>query len=133
MITGLVRGREARIRLKVLGTRKKVQEVEAVIDTGYTGRLTLPPAVIAALGLRWYGSVRGSLADGTTCLFNTYAARVVWDRRERRVLVHETDSTPLVGMRLLRGYELRMQVRFRGKVTIKRLPAQRTRARRSGR
>jgi hypothetical protein len=32
------------------------------------------------------------------------------------------DATPLVGMALLRGYEYKMQVRARGKVTIKRLP-----------
>ena len=37
-------------------------------------------------------------------------------------LVDEADSDPLVGMGLLKGYELRMQVRSGGKVRIKRLP-----------
>ena len=32
------------------------------------------------------------------------------------------DTDPLVGMRLLKGHESRMQVRYRGKVAIKRLP-----------
>jgi uncharacterized protein YhjY with autotransporter beta-barrel domain len=40
----------------------------------------------------------------------------------RRVLVDEADTDPLVGMALLSGYELKMQVRSRGKVAIKRLP-----------
>ena len=54
--------------------------------------------------------------------FDVYQAKVVWDGRVRSVFVDEFDATPLVGMALLRGYEYKMQVRARGKVTIKRLP-----------
>ena len=43
MITGVVKSDEGRIRLKVKGLRGREQEVEAVIDTGYTASLTLPP------------------------------------------------------------------------------------------
>ena len=43
MITGVAQSDEARIRLKVKGLRGREQEVEAVIDTGYTASLTLPP------------------------------------------------------------------------------------------
>jgi hypothetical protein len=53
MITGMVKSDEGRIRLKVKGLRGREQEVEAVIDTGYTASLTLPPDIVAALGLRW--------------------------------------------------------------------------------
>ena len=53
MITGAVKSDEARVRLTVKGQRGRVQEVEAVIDSGFTGALTLPPALIATLGLRW--------------------------------------------------------------------------------
>ena len=52
MITGVVQSGEGRIRLKVKGRQGREQEVEAVIDTGYTASLTLPPALINALGLR---------------------------------------------------------------------------------
>jgi predicted aspartyl protease len=52
MIVGVVQGREARIRLTIRGTRGKEQVIDAVVDSGYTGWLTLPPATIAALGLR---------------------------------------------------------------------------------
>ncbi len=122
MITGVVRAREARIRLTVRGPRGREQTIEAIIDTGYTAWLTLPSSLVAALGLRWRSLDRGTLADGSECLFDVYEATVVWDRRERRVLVDEADTDPLVGMGLLTGYELKMQVRSRGKVTIKRLP-----------
>lgn len=122
MIVGIVRGREPLIRLTVRGFRGRQQEVEAVVDTAYTGWLTSPPAAIAALNLRWQTFGRGILADGSVSTFDVYEAKVVWDGRVRPVFVDEFDATPLVGMALLRGHEYRMQVRARGKVTIKRLP-----------
>lgn len=121
MITGVVESDEGRIRLKVRGPRGRVHEIEAVIDTGYSENLTLPSDVIKALGLQWRSLDRGMLADGSQCLFDVYEANVVWDGRIRRILVDEADTFPLVGMGLLQGYELTMQVRARGRITIKRL------------
>jgi clan AA aspartic protease len=121
MITGVVQSDEGRIRLRVKGLRGREQEVEAVVDTGYTASLTLPPALISALGLRWQTVDRVTLADGSECIFAVYEAKVVWDGKLRRILVDEADTDPLPGMRLLRGHELKMHVRARGKVTIKRL------------
>ena len=122
MIVGIVRGREPLIRLTIRGFRGLQQEIEAVVDSGYTGWLTLPPTVIAALNLRWQSFGRGILADGSVSTFDVYQAKVMWDGRLRRVFVDEFDAAPLVGMALLRGYECKMQVRARGRVTIKRLP-----------
>ncbi len=122
MIVGIVRAREPLIRLTIRGFRGLRQEIEAVVDSGYTGWLTLPPAVIAALNLRWRTFGRGMLADGSVSLFDVYQAKIVWDGRVRSVFVDEFDATPLVGMALLRGFEFKMLVQARGKVTIKRLP-----------
>jgi clan AA aspartic protease len=121
MITGAVKADEARIRLIVRGHNGRAQAVEAVVDSGYTGALTLPPALITLLGLRWQSTQRAVLADGSTCVFQVYVGKVVWDGKVRRILVDEADADPLIGMRLLRGHELKMQVRYRGKVTIRRL------------
>ena len=122
MITGAVKSDEGRIRLKVKGPRGRDREIEAVIDTGYTASLTLPRAMIAALGLRWQTVDRVTLADGSECMFDVYEAEVVWDGKVRDILVDEADTDPLVGMSLLRGHELKVQVRDRGKLTIKQLP-----------
>ena len=121
MIVGSVRGREPLIWLTVRGFRGRKQEIEAVVDSGYTGWLTLPPTTIAALNLRWRTFGRGILAEGSVSAFDVYQANVVWDDRVRSVFVDEFAATPLVGMAMMRGYEYKMQVRARGKVTIKRL------------
>jgi clan AA aspartic protease len=122
MITGVVQGREARVRLRIRGPRRREQEIEAVIDTGYTAWLTLPPGLVTSLGLAWHSVGRGILADGSKCLFDVYEATVVWDGRACRVLVDEADTDPLLGMAILRGYELKVQVCSRGNVSIRRLP-----------
>ena len=121
MIRGTVRSQEARIQLKVRGPRNREREIGAIIDTGFTASLTLPPALISSLKLRWHSSERGTLADGSECLFDLYEATVVWDRAAKRILVAESNADPLVGMGLLDGHELIVQVSEGGKVEIRRL------------
>ena len=118
MIIGAIYFGEGRIRLKVKGIRGREEDVEAVIDTGYTGSLTLPSEIVSLLALDWRSVDRGTLADGSECLFDVYEAKVLWDGKARQILIDETNADPLLGMRLLKGYELRMQIRERGKVTI---------------
>ena len=120
-MTGVVRDNEPLIRLTVHGTRGRKRKVEAVIDTGFNGYLTLPPDVIAELGLPWQTTADAILADGSICSFEIYEAAMSWDRRVRSIIVSESDSTPLVGMAMLHGFELNMLVQARGKITIKRL------------
>ncbi len=124
MMTGMVRGHEARIRV-ILRRQGREQAIDAIIDTGFTAWLTLPPAAIVALDLPWQGFDRCILADGSESLFRVFKAIIVWDGRPRRVSVYEANAEPLVGMALLRGYELKAQIRARGKVTVKRLPRSR--------
>ncbi|MGH7226009.1 MAG: clan AA aspartic protease [Gemmataceae bacterium] len=123
MIRGIVNAnnREAIARLLVLGPAGR-QRIEAVIDTGFDSWLSLPPALVALLRLPWRGRDSAFLADGSETFFDIYEGTVVWDRRRRRILVYELDGAPLVGMALLEGYELKVQVRKRGKVAIGRLP-----------
>jgi clan AA aspartic protease len=121
MITGFVWDSEARVRLTVRGSRGRQEQVEAVIDTGYTAWLTLPRLLVAALNLRWQSLEPGTLADGSEHLFDVYEGTVVWDRRAIRIPIDEADTDPLVGMALLNGFELRVQVRPRGSVAIRRL------------
>lgn len=123
MIIGVVTPfHQAVIRLAVHGPTGQAREIDAVIDTGFDGTLTLPAADITALGLPWRRRGRALLADGTDNLFDIYEATVVWDGTPRRVAVDAADIDPLVGMRLLNGYELTIQAVVGGQVTIKVLP-----------
>jgi predicted aspartyl protease len=77
MITGTVTDGQARIHLKVIGPQGQEQEVEALVDTGYSEFLTLAPSLVAALGLRWEKVDRTLLADGSECFFNVYDSQVM--------------------------------------------------------
>jgi clan AA aspartic protease len=86
MITGIVTvAREAVISLTIRGPNGQEQEIEAVIDTGFDGSLTLPLALITALGLPWRRRGRALLADGNESVFDIYEATVLWDGTARRV------------------------------------------------
>ena len=101
----------------------KTQLVDAVIDTGFSGFLTLPSGVIAALDLTWKGRDVATLGDGTSCIFEVYIAAVIWDGQYRTLDINESETVPLVGMRLLRGYDLHIQTIEGGSVTIDALPS----------
>jgi clan AA aspartic protease len=123
MIRGIVNSdREAIIRLLVRGPTGRQKRTKVVIDTGFNSWLSLPPALIVVLRLPWLQRGHAILADGSTVLFDIYEGTVVWDRRRRRIPIYELGGAPLVGMALLEGYELTVQVRKRGKVTIRALP-----------
>jgi len=107
MITGVVTAScQAIIRLTVRGPEGQEQAIDAVIDTGFDGILTLPPSLIATLGLVWPRRGRALLADGSESLFDIYETIVIWDGEPRRIAVDEADIDPLVGISLLYGYEL---------------------------
>ena len=123
MIIGVVPAdREAVIRLEVCGQGSQVETVDAVIDTGFDGWLSLPPSLIARLGLVWKSRGRALLANGSECIVDMYDGTILWDGQPRRVSVDEAEMTPLVGMVLLEGMELKVEVRPMGQITIRPLP-----------
>lgn len=93
-------------------------EVDAIIDTGFNGFLTLPPALVTALGLTRLSRGRALLANGSEELFDIYGVTVLWDGQQRYVEADAVDTTPLVGMSLLEGYDLHIQVAAGGQVAI---------------
>jgi clan AA aspartic protease len=120
MMMGSVNSRrEAIIQFIVLGKNHQRQAIKAVIDTGYTGFLTLPSAIITTLGLTWYMQEEGILGDGSLCMFNVFEATVIWDGQIKSIEINESETDPLVGMGLLDGYELNIQGFAGGLVTIK--------------
>jgi len=110
------------IRLQVSRPGGPSEEIQAAIDTGFTGFLALPTDTIARLGLNLAGARRGRLADGSLILMHLYLANVLWDGLLRRVQVLETGGPCLVGVSLLYGYVLTFEARDGSRVSIEKLP-----------
>jgi clan AA aspartic protease len=120
MITGVVTAdRQAIIRMTVCGPAGQEHEIGAIIDTGFDGWLSLPSSLIVPLGLVWRRRGRALMADGRESVFDIYEATVIWDGHVRRVPVDGAETAPLIGMSLLEGYELTVQVRAAGNVIIR--------------
>ena len=111
-------GRQAVITLSIHGPTGRTREVDAVIDTGYSEYLTLPPTIVRQLALPFSGKSRTYLADGSEVFFDLYQATVLWDSQPMPVDAYESNSIPLVGMALLRGHNLNMDVERGGRVAI---------------
>lgn len=119
MITGKVTSNlEAVISLEVIRSRKQTQQVEAVIDTGFNGYLTLPNHLINRLKLQLAGNRRATLGDGNVVVLDAYLAKVLWHNQERETLVLQADGGPLVGMSLLYGNRVTLNVVDGGDVII---------------
>jgi len=122
MMTGVVTAnREAVIRVPVRGPRGQEAQVEAVVDTGFTGFLALPAGLIALLVLSFAGTTQAVLADGREVPMDVFEATVLWDNQERGVVVLAVDGAAFVGMALLSGYRVTLDVEDGGSVIIEAL------------
>ena len=92
--------------------------IEFVIDTGFTGYLTLPADAVAALELPFLESIPASLADDTEVELAVHEATILWLGQEIGVRVLATGRRPLLGTALLRGQELVAQFTDGGLVTV---------------
>jgi clan AA aspartic protease len=124
MISGIVNADfEAIISPLICDSEGKIYRQDAIVDTGFNGWLSLPPDLIDRLNLKWKRRGRAILGDGSECVFNVYEAVVVWDGDYLTVPIDEADSEPLVGMSLMEGYQLTVQVFEEGIVEIRKVSA----------
>ena len=122
MITGRVTaGGEAVISVRVRGPAGAETDIDAVIDTGFTDCLTLPPSVISALGLPYEAPTQAILAANHVIVMHYHRGSVWWQGAERNVLILEAEGVPLVGM-ALRGSDLHMRVIDGGELSIEPVP-----------
>lgn len=121
-MTGTIR--EAVIALNILTPGQQPQSVEAVIDTGFNGYLTLSGEMIHRLALPSAGHRRAVLGDGTVVVLNAYLAKVFWHEQAREVLILQAEGGPLLGMSLLFGSRITIDVIEKGDVKIDVLPSE---------
>ena len=98
------------------------QDIEALVDTGFNGGLTLSTESIAALGLSEKTVMEVTLADGRVRDVQTYVGAVALNGKSKRVLIAESPTTPLLGTDLLWGFSLYVEFQAGGTVEITPLP-----------
>ncbi|WP_373547142.1 clan AA aspartic protease [Chamaesiphon sp.] len=122
MITGIVNEEfEPIIPISLCDSDGNVYTQDAIIDTGFNGWLSLSPDLISQLNLKWKRRGRAILGDGSECVFNVYEAVLVWDGNLLTIPIDEADSEPLVGMSLMEGYQLIVQVFEGGYVELSKI------------
>ena len=119
MIQGVVNAAyEAVVTLPLQDPNGRTRVIEAVVDTGYSGFLTLPTTLVTELGLTFAYMGQAFLANDAEVDFDVHYVTVLWDGQPRDIEADATGSTPLVGMLLLSGHNLNIDVEDGGRVVI---------------
>jgi clan AA aspartic protease len=122
MITGVVTANAAVIAVQLVGTNGRTATLDAIVDTGFNGFLTLPLPEIARLGFAYQGNMEAVLGDGSDTMMDMFLGVVHWEGQLREGTVLAAEGTPLVGMALLTGSRVCLDITDGGPVTIERLP-----------
>ena len=94
---GIVVELQARMRIIFRLPGRSEVELECVVDTGFEGFLTLPPAVIMDFGLSYLAEINANLANNSNVMTDVYLATIVWDSKERNIAVLAMGGTGSVG------------------------------------
>lgn len=109
---------EAVLALSIFGADGVASEITAVMDTGYSGFLALPAALLILLGCKLSGSAQLTLADGSEINSDVYEATILWEGHPLKLQVDVLEAESLVGMALLKGHDLQIRAEVNGPVTI---------------
>ncbi len=122
MVTGRVVASEATLKpvveLHVYGRSGNRARVQAVVDTGFTEQLTLPAYAVDALNLPFVFDEKLTMANDESITFDVFIASIDWGGRLREVKVHLAEGAPLIGMDMLRDYDLHVRAVPEGLVSI---------------
>ena len=110
--------RRPAVNIALIDRNGQEQSIEAHLDTGFTGNLTLPIAAIAQLELPFIGNTNFRIGDGVLTRFELYEATIWWQGNHRTINVLASEVFPLVGVGLLWGNNLSVDFRHGGDVII---------------
>ena len=92
--------------LDIAGPKGDQEHVTALVDTGFTEWLTLPPETIEQLGLNRVSEETLTFGNLTRQAIDVYEVHIFWISEWFTVLAHELPGEPAIGMELLRGHRL---------------------------
>jgi clan AA aspartic protease len=118
LLGAVVDCREPILPLTVIATDGTPVRLSVVVDTGFTDELTLPASAIRDLELPCKGMAEGVLGDGSRFFCDIYRGSLVWHDDVIAVDILETEGDPLLGMKLLTGSRLTMDITDDGQIEI---------------
>ena len=92
--------------------------LETVIDTGFSGLMTLPAETVEQMRLPKIGEARAFLADGIEREYGLYKVDVDWFGKSRPIEVLSMGRFPLLGMAMMEGLDLRVHVEDDGEIAL---------------
>lgn len=113
-MTGSVDGAgRALVRIRLRNPTDAAEaELDAWIDTAFTGELVLPQQTVASLGLPLGPAVMARLADGSDLQLDTHTCLIEWfDEWKRIEVVANQGQYPLLGVGLLLDHDLHIDYR----------------------
>lgn len=118
MITGVVQNHQAVVPLVLHDDSGYQFTLDFVLDTGFDGQLTLTPSATAPLSLSLEYPVLAEMADGSMTFLDAVAVFVHWDGLDRKVRALVSSGDTLIGMSLLDGHDVHLEVTDGGLVSI---------------
>ena len=124
MIAGRVSPQlEAVVPLRVWGRSHTVATLRFVVDTGFDGFVCVSAEQADALDLAPVGTQPVVLGDGSSARLKLFEAVVEWHGEHVPVPVLEVEGGPLLGMALLHGSRMTMDIVADGPLRIEPLGA----------
>ena len=118
-MTGRVNGDlQAWLTVEIMTPSGQPRPIEVALDTGFNGQIALPAITIQRLELSEESSRLAITATGDRVRLTTYYSTMMWHGEPRIIEVVEADSEPLLGMELLLGNRVTLDVLEGGPVTI---------------
>jgi clan AA aspartic protease len=121
VINGSVVGLQAQIGVIFCLPGSPSLEIKCVVDTGFEGFLTLPPAAVTTLNLTYATRINANLADNSNIATDVYLGTILWNGIQRDVPILAMGRRPLVGTSLLQDYHLGIDFHEGGIVAIEQI------------
>ena len=119
MIRGMLNDRlEPMVVLEISNGDGPFHPVDALLDTGFSQHLTLPPDVVARLGLEYADRIPMTLADDRAIDVSVHECLVNWFGTSRKIQVIAIDGPSLLGMSLLENCKITIRAHPGGEILI---------------
>jgi clan AA aspartic protease len=109
---------DAVIPIQVRSSAEKSLQIDAVIDSGFNGTLAISKALAEQLKLEPLGVNEATLADGRIATLQFCKLAVDWHGGSRELAAWIVEKGCLVGMELLEGSRLQIDVVPSGEVSV---------------